>query len=147
MSKTPKPKKTSLKNDLVKGLATFEAKVNRRKEWRLDLPLSAIVEGTLPQGKKFKESTTLKNISSKGAYFCLDSGLLVGSKVNLVIDLPVELTEGKKFKLCLGGITVRLEDVSTGKIGTPERGKKQGVAIRFSKKFKIIQEDKLKLKS
>ena len=80
-----------------------EVTVDRRREWRIDLPLNAIVEGELPQGKLFQEETILENISSTGAYFCLDSGITVGSKLNLIIEIPPEMTEGDKVKLCLGG--------------------------------------------
>lgn len=111
-----------------------EIAIDRRREWRFELPLSAIVEGTLGEGKKFKEKTTLENISSGGAYFCLDSGVTVGSKLNLVIDIPSELSPDKKVKLQLGGLTVRLEKPD-------KKGKKQGVALRFSKKFKFITEE------
>lgn len=107
--------------------------IDRRKEWRFDLPLSATVEGVLPTGRKFKEKVTLENISSGGAYFCLDSGVIVGSKLNLVIDVPTELSEGKKLKLSLGGLTIRLEKPD-------KKGKKQGVALRFQKKFEFISE-------
>lgn len=110
---------------------------NRRREWRFDLPLPTVIEGNLPHGEKFEESTTLENISSTGAYFCLDSGVVVGSKLNLMIDLPRQLTGGKEVKLKLGGITIRLEE--------PDRKeKKQGVAIRFSKDFKFIEKVKTK---
>jgi len=112
-----------------------DIKADRRREWRLDLPLATIVEGILPQGDKFKEKTKLENISSTGAYFCLDSGVTVGSKLNLVIDLPSRLTEGKKVKLSLGGLTVRLEESDKG-------GKKQGVALRFDEEFHFIEEKK-----
>jgi len=123
MKKIPKAKKS---------MAIPSVQANRRREWRFDLPLRTIIEGQLPQGKKFKELTTIKNISSTGAYFCLDSGVIVGSKLNLMIDLPAQLTEGKSVKLNLGGITVRLEE--------PEKkGKKQGVAIRFTKDFRFIE--------
>ena len=105
---------------------------NRRREWRLDLPLPAVIEGQLPQGKKFKESTLIRNISSTGAYFSLDSGLVVGSKLNLVIALPKKLTEGRDVKLNVGGITVRLEQPDV-------KGKRQGVAIRFDKDFRFIE--------
>jgi hypothetical protein len=128
MKKPQKPKKDT---------AVPAVQANRRREWRLDLPLPTTIEGWLPQGKKFKELTTIKNISSSGAYFCLDSGIIVGSKLNLLIDLPPQLTEGKSIKLNLGGITVRLEE--------PEkRGKKQGVAIRFTKDFHFIDAGKKK---
>jgi c-di-GMP-binding flagellar brake protein YcgR len=112
-------------------------RANRRREWRFDLPLSTTIEGKLPHGEQFKENTLLENISSTGAYFCLDSGVIVGSKLNLMIDLPAQLTGGKQVKLYLGGITVRLEEPD-------KRGKKQGVAIRFSKNFTFVESEKKK---
>ena len=123
------PKKTSKKD---KDAASIE--INRRREWRFDLPLPVKIEGKLPQGKKFKESTKIENISSKGVYFSLDSGVIIGSKLNLVIDMPKELGGDKKLKLCLGGLTVRLEELD-------EKTKKQGVALRFHKKYKIMPKD------
>jgi hypothetical protein len=47
--------------------------------------------------------------------------------------MPKELAEGKHLKLCLGGLTVRLEETTK-----KERGKRQGVALRFQKKFEIL---------
>jgi c-di-GMP-binding flagellar brake protein YcgR len=123
MKKAKKPKTT----DVMPSIQN-----NRRREWRLDLPLPAVIEGQLPQGKKFKETTTLRNISATGAYFSLDSGLVVGSKLNLVIALPKKLTEGREVKLNVGGITVRLEQPDV-------KGKRQGVAIRFDKDFRFIE--------
>ncbi len=120
--------KTKAKIKKKKATARKQVKtavdVNRRREWRFELPLPAEIEGHLPQGKQFREKTVLENISSTGAYFTLDSSLVVGSKVNLAIELPPELTEGQKIKLCLDGITVRLEKKG-------QKGRKQGVAVRF----------------
>jgi c-di-GMP-binding flagellar brake protein YcgR len=130
MKKAAKPKKEE-------AIPSLQA--NRRREWRLDLPLSTMIEGRLPHGQKFTETTTLQNISSTGAYFCLDSGVVVGSRLNLMIDLPKNLTGGKKIKLNLGGITVRLEEPD-------KKGKRQGVAIRFSKDFKFVEGAKKKAK-
>lgn len=133
MAKKTKSKKTSGTKTSKKGVAPPNITVDRRKEWRFELPLSAKVVGKLPVGKKFKEDVTLENISSGGAYFGLDSGVIVGSKLNLVIDVPSELSQGKKLKLSLGGLTIRLEKPS-------KKGKKQGVALRFQKKFKFVTE-------
>jgi c-di-GMP-binding flagellar brake protein YcgR len=102
-----------------------ELEINRRREWRFDFPLDTLIEGSLADGAKFKEETHLENISSGGAYFTLDSGVVVGSKLNLFIELPETLAEGKRMRLRIGGITVRLEK--------PDRkSKRQGVAVRFS---------------
>ena len=118
-----------------KALSAIE--INRRREWRFDLPLTAEIEGKLPHGKNFREATKLENICSGGAYFCMDSGVVVGSKLNLIIELPRQLTEGKKMRMRLGGITVRLEKPD-------KKTKKQGVAVRFSKDFRVIPEKKKK---
>jgi c-di-GMP-binding flagellar brake protein YcgR len=102
-----------------------EVEINRRREWRFDFPLDTLIEGSLAGGAKFKEATHLENISSGGAYFTLDSGVVVGSKLNLYIELPEKLGDGKKLKMRIGGITVRLEKPD-------KKTKRQGVAVRFS---------------
>jgi len=132
--KKTSPKKATPKNTSKKDKNAASIEINRRREWRFDLPLPVKIEGKLPQGKKFKESTKIENISSKGVYFSLDSGVIIGSKLNLVIDMPKELGGDRKLKLCLGGLTVRLEELD-------EKTKKQGVALRFHKKYKIMPKD------
>lgn len=131
-------KKTTTKKPPAKKLKAkkepFKVVTDRRREWRFELPLSALVEGNLPKGTTFKERIILQNISSGGAYFCLDSGITVGSKLNLVIDLPTKLTGGKKTKLCLGGLTVRLKEAD-------ESGKTQGVALCFDEVFEFMKEN------
>jgi c-di-GMP-binding flagellar brake protein YcgR len=132
--KKTSPKKTTPKKTSKKAKNAASIEVNRRREWRFDLPLPVRIEGKLPQGRQFKESTKIENISSKGVYFSLDSGVIIGSKLSLVIDMPKELGGDKKLKLCLGGLTVRLEELD-------EKTKKQGVALRFHKKYKIMPKD------
>jgi c-di-GMP-binding flagellar brake protein YcgR len=129
---TPMPTKTAEKrSQLSKKRIVLPVTINRRKEWRFQLPLSASIEGKLPQGKVFKETAKLENISSGGAYFLLDSAIVVGSKLKLCIDLPKEATDGRKVRLLVVGLTIRLQK--------PERrGKKQGVAVRFGKDYRFI---------
>ena len=125
MTKTAAPKKKTkaLPDDL---------EINRRREWRFDFPLETLIEGSLADGAKFKEATHLENISSGGAYFTLDSGVVVGSKLNLYIELPEKLADGKRMRLRIGGITVRLEKPD-------KKTKRQGVAVRFSDDlFKVV---------
>jgi len=104
--------------------------IKRRREWRFELPLTAVVEGRLPQGRNFKEAVQIENISSTGAFFCLDSGVVVGARLNIIIDLPEELADQQPLKLQVAGMAVRLEK--------PGKEKKQGVAVRFDKVFKFI---------
>ncbi len=126
MPKTAAPKKKkapALPEDL---------EINRRREWRFEFPLDTHVEGSLADGARFAEETHLENISSGGAYFTLDSGVVVGSKLNLFIDLPEKLADGRKLKMRIGGITVRLEKPD-------KKAKRQGVAVRFSDDmFKVV---------
>jgi hypothetical protein len=137
MTKKIVPKKKPSKKTSKKEASSSDPKANRRREWRLELPLPAKIEGKLPDGKKFEEDTTIENISARGVYFCLDSGVIIGSKLNLAIDLPSGLAGQKKLKLCLGGLTVRLEE-------RDKKDKRQGVALRFHKKFKVIPSEKEK---
>jgi len=101
---------------------------NRRIEYRLDLPLSAIIEGTLANGHSFSEKTMIENISSTGTYFELKALITVGAKLLLKIELPSSLSEGKKLKLSLPGHVVRLEKTS-------KTGNKQGVALTFDEEL------------
>lgn len=126
MPKTAAPKKKKTRP------VPEDLEINRRREWRFEFPLDTQIEGSLADGAKFKEETHLENISSGGAYFTLDSGVVVGSKLNLFIDLPEKLADGRKLKMRIGGITVRLEKPD-------KRSKRQGVAVRFSDDmFKVV---------
>jgi c-di-GMP-binding flagellar brake protein YcgR len=127
-----KEKKAVRKKGKAKRTASLPVIIsNRRREWRFDLPLEAVVAGELPQGQPFEEKTTIENISSGGAYFGLNSGVVIGSRLNLTINLPERLTEGRKMQLVLSGTAVRLEKAE-------KTGKKQGVAVRFSRNYKFV---------
>jgi len=104
-------------------------KDNRRLEYRLELPLQAIIEGALIDGQNFSEKAMIENISSTGAYFELEAQITVGTKLLLKIDLPSSLSEGKKLNLSLKGYVVRLEKARSHK-------NKQGIALNFDKEFK-----------
>lgn len=131
MTKTAAAKKKAVPKKKPKALPE-DLEINRRREWRFDFPLETLIEGSLADGAKFKEQTKLENISSGGAYFTLDSGVVVGSKLNLFIELPDKLADGKRLSMRVGGITVRLEKPD-------KKTKRQGVAVRFSDDmFKVV---------
>lgn len=133
MSKKPTSKQKIFKSEDTDILLS-KIPSDRRSEWRLKLPLVVEVEGKLPKGKKFSEQTTIENISSSGAYFSLDAAITVGSKLNLIIEIPPELTDGKKIKLRLGGSAVRLKKSTSGQ-------KKQDVALNFDEKYSFIDNE------
>jgi c-di-GMP-binding flagellar brake protein YcgR len=131
MTKKPAAKKKGVPKKKTKPLPE-DLEINRRREWRFDFPLEMLIEGSLADGAKFKEQTKLENISSGGAYFTMDSGVVVGSKLNLFIELPEKLADGKRLRMRVGGITVRLEKPD-------KKTKRQGVAVRFSDDmFKVV---------
>ncbi|MCX6565829.1 MAG: PilZ domain-containing protein [Candidatus Aminicenantes bacterium] len=107
-------------------------KIARRKEWRFTLPLAAAVTGQLPRGGKFREEVKIRDISSTGAYFGLEANIIVGSRLNLNIILPAQVTEGKKVHLKIEGATVRVEKPR-------KTSKKQGVAVRFTKDYCFVR--------
>jgi len=121
MTKTQKQKSLNKKNELANS--------NRRKEFRLEIPLSAKVEGKTATGQPFSEKTTIVNISSLGAYFSLDAIVTIGSRLLIKMELPSQLTQGKKLKLKLRGQVVRLEQSTFNT-------KHQGVALNFDEEFK-----------
>jgi c-di-GMP-binding flagellar brake protein YcgR len=133
MTKRPAAKKTIKKTKK----APEDLAINRRREWRFELPLGTVIAGQKADGRKFQEKTKLGNISSGGAFFCLNSGVVVGSKLNLEVELPEKLADGKKLTLRIGGITVRLEKPDL-------KSKRQGVAVRFSNDFQIVPAPKKK---
>ncbi len=80
--------------------AAAEKKAKKRPRGRRDQPPPGMAvrppprpprsRASLADGRKFKEETRLENISSGGAYFSLDSGVVVGSKLNLYHRAPGE---------------------------------------------------------
>ena len=115
-------------------LTRIDRTTDRRQEWRFELPLTAIVEGTLPNGDRFREDTVVENISSGGAYFSIDSGVTLESKLELIIELPEKVTGGKKTTLRLEGKTVRLEKLD-------KKSKTQGIALSFDEEFRFVSDD------
>jgi len=106
---------------------------DRRREWRVNLPLDVVVEGTLPDGNIFQEQTKLENISSTGAFFGLDSAVTIGSKLTLIIDLPEKITEGDKTLLRLIGNIVRLKKIAGEK--------NQGIALVFVEEYEFLRDE------
>lgn len=112
-------------------------KIARRKEWRFELPLTADVQGVLPKGEAFRETAKIRNISSTGAYLYLQAAVIVGTKLTLAISLPPVVTEGKRIRLKIEGITVRMEKPR-------KTARKQGVAVRFNNEYRFVAAPKPK---
>ena len=102
--------------------------VKRERSFELSLP--ALVNGIDAVGKEFQEFTELISLSSQEAVFKLDSKVIIGSKLNMSLDIPKTLFLENQLKLEMSGNVrfVKAEQNNT---------KKQLVILRLNKNYKI----------
>jgi hypothetical protein len=100
------------------------------KEHGFTFPLPSLVEGQDVAGAEFREETTLTYISHQRSTFPLKSGVTLGTKLKLIIDLPNKLSEDKNLKLALKGKVVSIE------MGGRQSAKKN-ITIKFESKYII----------
>lgn len=105
------------------------AKVTRRERtFKLSLP--TLVSGIDAYGNSFQERTDLCSISSQQATFWLNSGVTIGSKLNLSLEIPKTLILENKLRLLLSGTVVHVKAESNSK-------KKQLISIQLDRTYKI----------
>jgi hypothetical protein len=100
------------------------------REHGFTFPLPTLVEGIDAAGASFREQTTLSYISHQRSTFALKSGVTLGTKLKLVIDLPKKLAEDKNLKLALKGKVVSIE------MGSRQAAKKT-ITLKFESKYII----------
>jgi hypothetical protein len=101
-----------------------------KKERSFDLSLPTLVSGIDATGNEFKEYTELASISAQEAVFWLDSGVTIGSKLKLSLDVPKTVLLESDLKLEITGrVTFVKADQSSEK--------KQLISLRLEKKYKI----------
>jgi hypothetical protein len=100
------------------------------REHGFTFPLPTLVEGTDTAGASFREQTTLSYISHQRSTFPLKSGVTLGTKLKLIIDLPKKLAEDKNLKLALKGKVVSIE------MGSRQAAKKT-ITLKFESKYII----------
>ena len=103
--------------------------VKRERSFELSLP--TLVTGTNASGKEFQERTELYSISSQEATFWLNSGVTIGSKLNMSLKIPKTLILEDQLRLIISGIVVYARSDRNAI-------KKQLVSIRLEKNYKII---------
>lgn len=105
------------------------AKVAKReRSFKLSLP--TLVIGIDAYGNKFQERTELSSISSQEAIIWLNSGVTIGSKLNLSLDVPKTLVLENYLKLLISGSVVYVK-------AEGNKNKKQLVSIQLDKNYKI----------
>ena len=102
-----------------------------KRERSFELSLSALVTGLNAGGNEFQERTDLYAISSQEASFWLNSGVTIGSKLNLSLKIPKTLVLENQLRLIISGIVVYAKSDRNAK-------KKQLVSVRLDKTYKIL---------
>lgn len=103
-----------------------------KRERAFELSLPALVTGLDALENKFREKTQLYSISSEEATVWLRSKVMVGSKIDLSLDIPKTLILENHLKLRLTGTVVLAQADSA------RAGKKQLVSVRLDKKFRLL---------
>lgn len=95
-----------------------------------DLSLPIVVKGLDAAGKEFQEHTELQAISSQLATFWIDSGVIIGSKLNLSLEVPRTLILENQMRLILSGDVVFIQEDG-------QKHKKHLISVRLDKNYRI----------
>lgn len=100
----------------------------RERSFRLSLP--TLVRGVDAYGNTFQEQTELASISSQEAIFTLNSGVTIGSRLQLFLDVPKTLILENHLRMLLSGKVSYVGAESN-------KGKKQMITLELDKNYKI----------
>lgn len=100
------------------------------KEKDFDLFLPAIVSGFDAEGIEFNEKTELSSMSSLIAHFGLKTKVTIGTKLNVVLNIPKTFILENQLKLWISG------DVVIAKIDEDLENKPL-ISINLDKTYKI----------
>ncbi len=99
-------------------------------EMNFDLFLPAVVSGTDASGIEFSERTELSSMSSLEAHFGLKTKVTIGTKLEVVLNIPKTFILENQLKLRISG------NVSFAK-ADPDPRSKQLIAIDLDRTYKI----------
>ena len=102
--------------------------VERERIFELSLP--ALIAGINAVGEEFQEYSELISLSSQEAIFKLDSNVIIGSKLNLSLDIPKTLFLENQHKVEISG-NVRFAKAEQND------SKRQLIILRLNKIYKI----------
>jgi hypothetical protein len=102
--------------------------VKRERTFELSLP--ALVTGINAAGGELKEFTELISLSSQEAIFRLDSRVIIGSRLNISLEVPKTLFLENQLKVDISG------NVKFAK-AEPDDLKRQLIILRLNKNYRI----------
>jgi len=114
----------------LNGSSYQNAFKDAKRERSFELSLPAMVNGIDAVGNEFQEYTELISLSSQEAIFKLDSKVIIGSKLNMSLDIPKTLFLENQLKLEMSG-NVRFAKAEQND------SKKQLIILRLNKNYKI----------
>jgi len=102
--------------------------VKRERSFELSLPI--LVTGLDASGHEIREYTELISISSQEANFQLNSRVMIGSRLNLYVDIPKTHFLQNNLKLEASGKVTYIK-------AEQESKKKQLISLRLDKSYRI----------
>lgn len=111
-----------------KHLAQTSRTPNQERIFDLSLPV--MVKGVDASGNEFQERTELNTISSQLATFWIDSGVTIGSKLDLCLEVPKTIILEQQIRLLLSGDVIFVKADS-------QNHKKHLISVRLDKNYKI----------
>ena len=119
------------KEELSKPSTHGAARAGKR-ERAFELSLPALVTGVDVLENKFREKTQVLSISAEEATVWLRSKVILGSRLDLALDIPKTLILENHLKLRLSGTVVEAQ------ADAARVGKKQLISVRLDKKFRLL---------
>ena len=104
-------------------------KVSKR-ERSFELSLPALVSGQDDDGKEFSENTKILSISAQNALFWRKSKVLIGSNLNLSLQIPKTIILENRLSLLVSGKVVLVQ-------GNTNNKNSQLVSMQLERTFKI----------
>lgn len=103
---------------------------NKTHERSFDLSLPVTIKGIDAKGCEFQEHTKLQSISSEVATFWIDSGVTLGSKLNICLEVPKTIILENQMRVLLSGDVVFVKEDGSNH-------KKHLISVRLDKNYKI----------
>ncbi len=85
----------------------------RARRFDLHLPVTLLAVGE----KKARETVRTRDISSSGMFLELDANAVPGTRVELMVDLPQEITQAGTVRLSCTGRVVRVDKATQTRTG------------------------------
>ena len=102
----------------------------QRQERYFELSVPALVSAVNAKGEEFEEHTKISSISSQEASFWLKAKVIIGTRINMCLEIPKTLILESHLNLTISGEVIFVQSETNNR-------KKQLVIIRLDRSYKI----------